>query len=169
MKPQQTLAHNILRSLIGRDQFGTPIIQEGILHSAGCFDAYKSFLLHFWNTHTGHARWPEDYPRALSAEFHTISAVLREVAYSARDFNAYEIVSGLTNLNLWLGQSYHRIAQLLRFGNAAGDIEAAISCVAVHECVEIHTALCRAAIASYILIDPEIFARESGEEYHDSL
>lgn len=174
--PPRILAHNLLRSVCGQLPDGSPLIQPAILHAGECYDDCLSFLRCFITTHTAsnppHTAALEWYVTHFKAEFATIFAVCRHVAYFPQKFNPQIFADSLTETNLWLGQSFYRIANLIRAGHANYSpvwIDSAIRVIAAIEAGEVYSALISTTNPNLILVDADIFEREAGDEGHETV
>lgn len=171
--PPRILAHNLLRSIVGMDG-SAPIIQPAILAAGECEVDTLNFLHRFARIHTTQP-WENcslDYLVShLAAEFSTILAVARHVAYYATPFNAQNFADSLQDPNIWLGQSYYRIGNLIINSNSNHSpnwIQSSIRVLAATEALEVQSALAQ-CMGIYTLVDLDIFNRESGEDSHDSM
>jgi len=174
--PPRILAHNLLRSVCGQQPDGTPLIQPAILYAGECYEETLNVLDRFITIHSGqhppqnaNIEW---YLNHFKAEFATIFAVCKHIAYFPQKFNPQIFADSLTETNLWLGQSFYRIANLIRAGHANYSpvwIDSAIRVIAAIEAGEIYSALTSTTNPNLILVDADIFEREAGDEGHETV
>lgn len=170
--PPQILAHNILRAIVGFTD--RPLIQPEILIASNSLPATISGLTKFFHIHTGTPTHPPSLDNFIkhSAEWQsTIIPVLSSIAYHPTTFNAAHFGDGLTDPLAWLSGSYYRLANLIHFADThptPSYLESAIRVLAATEAAECHSAFTNLTITpDIILFDPDIFARESGEDSGD--
>lgn len=174
--PHRILAHNILRSIVGISSSGRPHIQPDILIASNSLSPTLNFLSHF---HTAHAFAPSQssldfFLNSLTGEWQSsILPILHELAYSPTPPSPAHYGDGLSDPKLWLCQSYHRLANLVNFSQprpTPSYLDSAIRVLAATEVTEVIAAFNNVSVSpDIILFDPDIFARESGEDAGDIL
>jgi len=159
---------------VGVDPSGSPIIQPVVLSAGNCLDEATHFIRNFARIHTTE-NWSNaslDYLcNKLGAEFYTILAVARHHAYYPGLFDAQEFADTLQEPIEWIGKSYYRLGNLVRSTpqhSSPSYLQSVIRVLCATEALEVYASLTQTD-GAFTLMDPDVFARESGEDSHDSL
>ena len=169
--PPRILAHNILRSIVGQSSAGVPLCQVELLEATGSLPPATAFLSDFAASHAGLQPAPfSSLLTTLAPEFTgTIIPVLTQGAYYSTPFHPQAFGDALTDPAAWLGRSYYRIrnlAERLSSNPSIAQIETTIRMTATLEAAAAYA--CITQITTPVtIIDPDIFAREAGEDASD--
>lgn len=172
--PHRILAHNILRAIVGISSSGRPHVQPDILIASNSLSPTLAFLTTLHNVHACVPTQPslDFFLTSFAGEWQSsIIPLLHELAYSPVPPNPAHYGDGLSDPKLWLCGSYHRIANLIHFSNTTPSpayLDSAIRVLAATEATEVIASFNNTVVsADIILFDPDIFARESGEDSGD--
>ena len=169
--PPQILAHNILRSIVGQTSAGIPLCQIELLEATNSLPSATGFLAGFADAQGPISPAPfSSLLVTLAPEFTgTVIPVLTHVAYYSTPFHPQAFGDALTDPAAWLGRSYYRIRNLAErlISNASiAQIETTIRMIAALEAAAAYD--CITQITTPVtIIDPDIFAREAGEDASD--
>ena len=166
----QILSHNITYAYLGVDQNNVPVIQTSALAGMNSLEGFEYLLREFYAGYSGRVFQGKlsDLLVTLSAEYQTVQAVLRHLAYSNREFSPQLYGEEIYRPNNWIGQSYLRLSHLTYWGPCGlANIESSIRAVAANEAQHIFNAAKRAAsnTTNLILNDSAAYhALAGGEE-----